>query len=677
MRLKWIVLAAFAACAGCLEAVESEAFRIENRTGRDGAVVTGVELVGEADGSDVWYWDTAQEEDGWITLESRDDAGDPVTADVLALNGTAVVIGGLLEGDFVCSGDKPVVVRNETHVRASHRARFAHGTRVAFTAGASLVIDDGATFVSEGIVLTDFSPEANEVSPDAHVQGASLVSIDFVNGGSRVGPTHHYTAGERLAVLPESPRQDCATFLGWASGETFVTAETRVTAGMREITARWKYHELTLAPASHAASALGGALTLSVAANISWKVDPVACDWITVRGEGEGTDDGEIVFDVAENASTDARACAITVRGGGLTRTIVVNQEGMEQLDAPSIRPNDGYELTGPYVRVVITAPPTMPDAEIRFTTDGSEPTASSPLFSVFNARETTTIKARAFTRGYLPSPSAVCHIIRHETLADAMDVPLWKVTTDEAAPWSVVDERESWDGKSAVRSAPLEDSDDWDVPVTSTLRTAISGAGTLSFRWRVDCEESGLAGEPYDYLALVVDGERVDYLEGDSGWRLCEYEIDEPGLHEIEWVYTKDAYGSEGEDAGWIDAVSWTPRSVTAGSAAAQLEKFGIKVPVGASAESVLNSDADGDGLTLAEELVAGTDPNDADSNLRARIEVDGEGTPVISPEPDLSPERDYVTKGKLHLDDVRWSEVKPGQEVRYNFFKIEVREK
>lgn len=41
MRLKRIVLSVFAACAGCLGAVESEAFRIENRTSRDGAVVTG------------------------------------------------------------------------------------------------------------------------------------------------------------------------------------------------------------------------------------------------------------------------------------------------------------------------------------------------------------------------------------------------------------------------------------------------------------------------------------------------------------------------------------------------------------------------------------------------------------------------------------------------------------
>lgn len=672
-----MLVATYAMIASSLCAVESEPFRVENRSGQDGAVVTGVECIGEADGSSVRSWDTTKEADGWHTLNSLDESGVRVSFDVYALNKTAVVLGGVLEANLACSDAKPVVIRNETHISSGHSARLAYGTRVAFTEGASLVIDNGATFVSGGIVLTDFANEANEVSPETFIRGASLVPIDFVNGGSKIGQTHHYTAGERLAVLPETPTLDGATFLGWASGETFVTEATRVTANMREITARWKYHEMTLTPTAHTASVQGGEVKLSVSASTSWKVESFDCDWITIRSEGKGTNDGEIVLVIAENNSADTRAFAITVSSEGLTRTIIITQEGTTQLDTPTIRPNDGYELTAPYVRVVITPPTTMADAEVRFTTDGSEPTASSPIFSAFNARETTTIKAKAFKPGYMPSLSAVCHIVRRETLASAMDAPLWNVTTDETAPWFVVGESEAWDGKSAVRSAPLEDSDSWEVPVTSALRTTIAGAGKLSFRWRVDCEESGLPDEPYDYLALVIDGERVDYLEGDSGWCLCEHQIEGSGVHVIEWVYTKDFYGTEGEDAGWVDSVSWTPKTTSVGLAEAQLEQLGIRIPVGSSAMSVLDSDADGDGLTLAEELIAGTDPNDADSNLKALIEINGDGKPIVSPEPDLGTDRDYVIKGKVNLDDAQWSEVLPGQENNYKFFKIEVREK
>ncbi len=45
------------------------------------------------------------------------------------------------------------------------------------------------------------------------------------------------------------------------------------------------------------------------------------------------------------------------------------------------------------------------PDAEIRYTTDGSEPTAKSPVYkSSFVILKTTTIKAKAFKKGMLPS---------------------------------------------------------------------------------------------------------------------------------------------------------------------------------------------------------------------------------------------------------------------------------
>jgi hypothetical protein len=47
--------------------------------------------------------------------------------------------------------------------------------------------------------------------------------------------------------------------------------------------------------------------------------------------------------------------------------------------------------------------------AEIRYTTDGSEPTSSSPLYGgAFNITKTTTVKAKSFREGYLPSKTEV-----------------------------------------------------------------------------------------------------------------------------------------------------------------------------------------------------------------------------------------------------------------------------
>lgn len=80
-------------------------------------------------------------------------------------------------------------------------------------------------------------------------------------------------------------------------------------------------------------------------------------------------------------------------------------------------------------------------------------------------------------------------------------------------------------------------------------------------------------------------------------------------------------------------------------------------------------------DGLTAAEEYVAGTDPNDPNSTLKANIEM-VDGKPVITYTPDLLDERKYVTFGKKELDDPDepWVEVRAGAEADYNFFKVTV---
>ena len=65
---------------------------------------------------------------------------------------------------------------------------------------------------------------------------------------------------------------------------------------------------------------------LAVAANVSWTAKSSA-SWLTVKtasGKGNGT----IVYNVAANTGSSQRTGAITVAGGGLTRTFTVTQNG-------------------------------------------------------------------------------------------------------------------------------------------------------------------------------------------------------------------------------------------------------------------------------------------------------------------------------------------------------------
>ena len=86
---------------------------------------------------------------------------------------------------------------------------------------------------------------------------------------------------------------------------------------------------------------------------------------------------------------------------------------------------------------------------------------------------------------------------------------------------------------------------------------------------------------------------------------------------------------------------------------------------------------DAAGNPLQVWQDYVAGTDPTDESDMFRATIRMDG-NTPVIEVVPELSaPEkakRKYTLWGKSRLADYVWTEVPPGSEVSYNFFKVSV---
>lgn len=78
------------------------------------------------------------------------------------------------------------------------------------------------------------------------------------------------------------------------------------------------------------------------------------------------------------------------------------------QAPAPTIDPP-----TGSYPGIAtVTIETTVPNADVRFTTDGSEPTAASPLFTdSFTVTESTTVRARTFRAGLVDSEVATSEL--------------------------------------------------------------------------------------------------------------------------------------------------------------------------------------------------------------------------------------------------------------------------
>ncbi|HRY18212.1 MAG TPA: S8 family serine peptidase [Candidatus Competibacteraceae bacterium] len=128
-------------------------------------------------------------------------------------------------------------------------------------------------------------------------------------------------------------------------------------------------------------------------------------------------------------------------------------------------------------------------------------------------------------------------------SLGEALDNTTLNWRTTGAAGWQAV----QLNNRDAARSGVISDNQ------VSELHTSITGPGTLTFQWRVSSEPG------YDYLEFQIDGVLQFRISGASERQTRTITIG-AGTHEVRWVYRKDSAISVGEDAGWVDAVIFTP---------------------------------------------------------------------------------------------------------------------
>jgi hypothetical protein len=88
-----------------------------------------------------------------------------------------------------------------------------------------------------------------------------------------------------------------------------------------------------------------------------------------------------------------------------------------------------------------------------------------------------------------------------------------------------------------------------------SELQTTVTGPGTLTFWWMVSPEEF------FDGLSFFI-GSGTNYaatISGEVDWEQETFLIG-PGSQTLSWIYAKDPDVTVGQDAGWLDQVSFIP---------------------------------------------------------------------------------------------------------------------
>ena len=301
--------------------------------------------------------------------------------------------------------------------------------------------------------------------------------------------------------------------------------------------------------------------------------------------------------------------------------------------------------------------------ATILYTTDGSDPKVNGREYTKpFTIYKSCTVRAIAVKYDWKDSTETTATFTRGESLSEAANLYGYTMETDSAAPWTV-DAAVSHDGVSSVRSGAIGNNG------TTYLMASVKKAGTVSFWWKAQCEEPDEEdGEDgyYDYGAFLVDDVVKARIAGnDTGWRFVSVEVPTGGKHVLRWEYRKDGATSYAPDCVWVDQVQWSPADGSGYTLTSPepvpyswLRQYNLGIASGdfeAAANAASGKMNCGRPTEVWEEYVAGLDPTNANSQLKAMIEMQ-DGAPVVKWEPDLNTNgvvRTYKVYGSETLED------------------------
>jgi hypothetical protein len=133
-------------------------------------------------------------------------------------------------------------------------------------------------------------------------------------------------------------------------------------------------------------------------------------------------------------------------------------------------------------------------------------------------------------------------------TLAQALDATNLTWSTFGNAAW-FPEISVTHDGIAAAQSGGIANS------MYSELETTVHGPGTLTFWWKVSSEEY------FDFLSFYIGAETTNTasISGEVDWEQETFLIG-PGSQTLSWIYAKDPDVSVGQDAGWVDQISFIP---------------------------------------------------------------------------------------------------------------------
>lgn len=407
------------------------------------------------------------------------------------------------------------------------------------------------------------------------------------------------------------------------------------------------------------------------------------------------------------NSTTTIKAfVARGTKQSGLVSAVITKDDRVRD---PVISPEDGTVFKKIPCTVLITCP--TDESDIYYTLDGTDPIVgmSNIYKGPLELYETTTIKAIAYRDGYssgIVAATLTKGNLEPLTLVSVLDEEkLVYVGSGGDSPWLPIEDSDAKTGESLARSGRIG------IEQESWLEATVYGSGVLSFWWKVSCEHDPYDTFTFDKVVFSVDGVVKHQADGVTDWVNYQVTIEGEGAHVIRWIYQSDDWEEPGfEDCAWVDSVTWSGAHCPL--ADPQLEDavvgedvtglgHSVKVPATWVTEMLVarygadckerfvaqfgldlaqalkkptgKIDPNGRMMTVWDDYVAGTDPTDLESRLKASIEI-VDGMVYVRWDPylnDVSVSRCYRLWGCKLLDVGEWHHPVRGGD---KFFKVEV---
>ena len=375
----------------------------------------------------------------------------------------------------------------------------------------------------------------------------STISYANLRGATNPNPAT-YREGTLVSFVNPGPLTGY-TFAGWTPSQ--ITADM---TGAQTVRAAWTANSYSIAYNPN-----GGSGTMEATSATYDSATNLAANGFTWAGHvftGWATNaTGGVVYAAGQPVTN------LTAQSSGVV-TLYAVWEALV-VAAPVVTPPEGTVFTEQSCTVTLTC--ATDGAAIYYSPRGATPRLTDAYLYTgpFAITDTATIKAIAVLEGvrsdYVVATITKRGLVLGEAASADADGAALNWTTGGDAQWTPVSDATATSGLSA-QSGAIGDATGGDFS-TTWLQTKVSGAGTISFQWKVDCEWDDSGDMTWDRVVFYTNGVEAARMDGTSGWEELTFTFADTGTHALRWTFMKDDYNDEVfADRAWVSGFTWTP---------------------------------------------------------------------------------------------------------------------